>query len=337
MASSTSSRRPLRRIARWSGAFLALIAIIVVALAAIPVSTRGLGAEPEPTGSYDEAVDRFEASTDGEDGTVYEPCESILLDHGERTDRSIVLFHGLTNCPKQFRDFGQHLHDQGYNVLVLRAPRHGLADPSGDRIGGVDLVGDLSAEELQDYADESIDIAAGLGDQVDVLGLSMGGVLTAWAAQYRSEVDRAVVIAPAMSIPRVPGVATAAFTNLANRLPDLSLPGASKLDHAYAGESSGALAAMFLLARKVEQSADDRPANGEVVMLLNPDDDQVDLFDAVSFGVGWGDADGEVDIDFLPAIGLPHDVIDEDQPDGDVTVVYPVLSELLGVDPPAAP
>lgn len=71
-------------------------------------------------------------------------------------------------------------------------------------------------------------------------------------------------------------------------------------------------------------------------MLLNPDDDQVDLFDAASFGVGWGDADGAVDIDFLPAIGLPHDVIDEDQPDGDVTVVYPMLSELLGVDPPEA-
>jgi hypothetical protein len=90
MGSSTSSRRPLRRIARWFGAFLALVAVIVVALAAIPVSTSRLGAEPEPGGSYAEAVDRFQASTDGEDGTVYEPCESILLDHGERTERPSI-------------------------------------------------------------------------------------------------------------------------------------------------------------------------------------------------------------------------------------------------------
>lgn len=315
---------------------MAVVLLIVVALAAVPVSTSGLDAEPDPTVSYPDAVARVETMAASDPDEVYAPCESILLDHGEPTARSIVLFHGLTNCPKQFRAFGEHLYEAGFNVFIPRAPRHGLADESGDAIGGVGLVGDLSAEELRDFADGAVDAAAGLGDEVNVLGLSMGGVLAAWSAQFRPEVDRAVVVAPAMSIPGLPSAATTAFTNLANRLPNLSLPGTSKLDHAYAGESSGALASMFLLARKVAEGADAQPANGEVVEVLNPDDDQVDLFDAFTFGLGWDDDDGRVDITLLPAIGLPHDVIDEDQPDGDVvSVVYPILSDLLGVERPS--
>lgn len=123
MAASTSSRRPLRRITRWFGAYLALIFIIVVARAAIPVSTRGLGAEPEATGSYAEAVDRFQASTRRRGR---QRVRTVRVDPARprRADRPLdhALFHGLTNCLKQFREFGQHLHDQGYNVLVLRAP-----------------------------------------------------------------------------------------------------------------------------------------------------------------------------------------------------------------------
>ena len=33
----------------------------------------------------------------------------------------------------------------------------------------------------------------------------------------------------------------------------------------------------------------------------------------------------------LPTRGLPHDVIDPDQPDGDTALVYPVLVDLLDV------
>ena len=190
--------------------------------------------------------------------SVYEPCRSELFDHGRRTEQVIVLVHGLTNCSQQYRDFGRELFETGANVLILRAPRHGLADSFDtvdEGVTSVDAVGRLTASELRDDADDTIDIATGLGDTVVVSGLSMGGVLATWVAQFRPDVDRGVAVAPAVSIPGVPHVLTTAFINIFNRVPNLSLPSRGKLDHAYLGESTGALGAMFLLAQATENES----------------------------------------------------------------------------------
>src|SRR5215469_4042294 len=121
-------------------------------------------------------------------------CRSILLTHGVRTERAVVFFHGLTNCPQQFRELGQIFFDMGDNVLILRLPRHGMADRK------VENLSPLKAEELRDCADTSVDIACGLGQKVYVAGLSAGGTLAAWIAQNRSEVARVLLIAPALGL-----------------------------------------------------------------------------------------------------------------------------------------
>lgn len=333
-----AARRSRRRaVAIWSLRVVAVVVALAVLAAFVPVSSSDLDARAEPTTDYDAAIARFDAATADESSQgVIDACRSQRLVHGERTEVAVVLFHGLTNCPKQFVEFAEHLHDDGANVIVMRAPHHGLGD--GGVIGDVSKVGPLSAEELRDFADESVDIAAGLGDRVEVLGLSMGGVLAMWTAQFRSDVDRVVAVAPAISIPRVPHLLTTGFVNLANRLPDFSLPSAgSKLDHAYAGESTGALAAMFLLARANENEISSSPAAADqVTVVLNPDDDQVDNGEVRQLVERWQDGDGEVEIVELPATGLPHDVIDPDQPDADVDAVYPALFELLEAGRPDA-
>ena len=328
-APSSGPRRSLPiLIMRSVGLVVGGLLLLVTVLAIWPASTSGLGAEPEPTASHEEAVARFAEVTAGEPASVFEPCESRLFDHGEATEVVVVLFHGLTNCPEQFVEFGTELFDAGANVLILRAPRHGLANAAGDGIGGVSNVDGLEADELADFADTAIDIAAGLGDEVRVLGLSMGGVLATWTAQERADVDRVVAVAPAMSIPRVPGFLTTGFVNLFDKLRGFDLPGESNLDHAYAGESTKGLVATFLLARFVEESAGERgPAAGEVVVVVNPDDNQVDRGDVTSFASSWG-PEG-VPVELLPSSGLPHDVIDPDQPDGDTDLVYPILIDLL--------
>jgi alpha-beta hydrolase superfamily lysophospholipase len=127
--------------------------------------------------------------------------------------------------------------------------RHGMTNRS------VDLLGRLTAHELRDFADDDVDIAQGLGDEVVTSGLSMGGVLALWTAPFRPDVDRVVAIAPAISIPPVPSLVATAFNNLFSRVPNLSLPSPSKLDHAYHGESTGALAAMFLLPQQPKSSS----------------------------------------------------------------------------------
>lgn len=326
------SRSRARRITRWVLVGVGVVLTVALLTMLIPVSSSNLDARPDPAGSYDDAVARFDEIVAAEDDLdIFEPCRSSLLDHGERTARAVVLFHGLTNCPEQFDEFAEELHDTGANVVILRAPRHGLANAQGDGVGGVGNVGGLSAQELRDFADDAVDIAVGLGDDVDVLGLSMGGVLSLWAAEFRDDVDRVVAVAPAVSIPRVPHFLTTAFVNLGNRLPDFSLssPGV-KLDHAYAGESTGALAAMFLLARAVGNEAPGSTAAArEVTVVLNPDDNQVDNGEVKDLVGRWSDADGPVDVVEFPAVGLPHDVIDPAQPEGDVDTVYPILLSLL--------
>ena len=330
MVDPAGKRALWKRIAIWVAAVLGALMLIVLAMALWPASTSGLGPDPDPATGYDDAVERFAESTSDEADLVYEPCESVLMDHGERVEVAVVLFHGLTNCPKQFVDFAETLHADGANVLILRAPRHGIANADGSGIGSLSNIAGLDAAELRDFADDSVDIAVGLGDEVRVLGLSMGGVLAEWTAQYRDDVDRVVPVAPAMSIPGVPGFLTTGFVNLFDKLPNIDLPGESNLDHAYVGESTEGLVATFVLARSVEEAAEEGgPAAGEVIVVINPDDNQVDPDHVSSFASDWNERSGNVAIVELPAVGLPHDVIDPDQPEGDPELVYPILLDLL--------
>ena len=63
--------------------------------------------------------------------------------------------------------------------------------------------------------------------------------------------------------------------------------------------------------------------------MLNPTDNQVDNGHVRDLVDEWADDDGEVEIVMLPDVGLPHDVIDEDQETGDVGVVHPILFPLI--------
>jgi alpha-beta hydrolase superfamily lysophospholipase len=310
---------------------VALVAALVLAL--VPVGTGGLGAEPEPTTTYKAAIDRYEAVSAAE-GDVRPECRSRLYTDGARADRVVVLFHGLTNCPRQVVELAEELHADGATVLVLRAPDHGLRGDVGE-IGGVD------AEDFRDYADDAIDIASGLGSEVTVMGLSLGGMLSAWAAEERPEVDRAVVIAPALAVGGVPGFVADGFTNLFARLPNLKLPsGGDVLPHAYPPAiATHPTAQMFRLGKHVEDVAQrDAPA-APVAVVLNDNDKTISNDAAESLATTWQEAGANVTVVRLPkSWGLPHDVVDVAQPKQRVDDVYPVLVALAeGKQPPAVP
>ena len=105
-----------------------------------------------------------------------------------------MLVHGITNCPRQFIQLASLFFERGYNVLIPRIPWNGFADRSGVAMER------LTARELRAFGDEIVDIARGLGERVTVLGLSGGGVVAAWIAQCRADVDKVVVIAPCIGI-----------------------------------------------------------------------------------------------------------------------------------------
>jgi alpha-beta hydrolase superfamily lysophospholipase len=200
---------------RW---LLLLLAIALTALISARASRvlyfQPLRSRARPVTSYAEALARVEYLRTHLDESlpIKDACKPYLLSHGEKTKRVVVYYHGFTNCPKQFVRLGQIFFEKGYNVLVPRMPYHGLQDRTQMR--------NLTAEGLARELDDTIDIARGLGEEVIVIGLSGGGTMATWAAQFRQDVERAILIAPLLSVPYAPPSVVYLFDVLLLLLPN---------------------------------------------------------------------------------------------------------------------
>lgn len=234
-----------------TGIILLVVLALLLILGLIPLSPAGMTSAPAPAESYEQAIDRFEAIEQEEQGIVNDLTGSRLLEHGRATQRAYVLVHGITNSPDQWVELGQTLYDKGHNVLILRMPYHGL------RSGEVSELKRLTGPDLRAYADQAIDIAAGLGDEIVVAGISGGGAVAAWAAVNRPEVDRALLLAPFFGIKGVPGFANTFLMNAFSRLPNLSFdsPNEPRREWVYRGEASRGVAAFLGLGHRVQQAA----------------------------------------------------------------------------------
>ena len=315
-------RRWLRRTLLAIGAVVAAVVLVIVLMAILPVSTTGLGATPHPAPTYAAATARF-AQVQTEDAAARPVCKSRLFADGHRTARVVVLFPGLTNGPAQMIELAQKLHADGANVLVLRAPGQGMP-------GGVENMADVSAEDFRDFASGAVDIAHGLGAQTTVVGLSLGGMLAAWAAEERPDVYRAVVIAPAFQLGSVPAWVNDAFVNVFSRLPNINIPGSGieSVPHAYPpGTATWPTAEMFRLGRQVMQRAGTGHPNARYIdLLLNDADGTVSNDAALEWAAQWRAYGHVVTVVHIPAcVGLPHDTIDPAQPGQDTALVYPIV------------
>jgi len=169
------------------GIAFAAILLFLVLLAVVPVGKSSLKeSHPDPAADYAASAGRIRAVIDSEQGEVCDVCGTIFLTHGHKTGKAVVLIHGLTSSPRQFKEIGEDLYADGYNVLIARMPYHGLKSHT------VAELGNLHATDLTEFADQTVDMAAGLGDELTVAGLSGGGTITGWIAQNRSDVDKAV-------------------------------------------------------------------------------------------------------------------------------------------------
>jgi len=291
-----------------------------------------LHANPRPAGSYAEALERAAALRARDTDEVHPLGQTALMVHGRRTERAIVFFHGYTNSPAQFRKLGEALYERGYNVLIPRLPHHGLKD----RLTADHAL--LTAGELTALADEAVDIALGLGEQVAVAGLSMGGVMAAWVAQERPEPVRVVLIAPGLGVRPLPRWLTRAATHMMLRMPNIFLwwdpalkdkaPGSPSTYPRYSTHAVGQMlslsASVAARARKVA------PAARSIVVVTNANDKSVDNGAAHEQVALWRARGGNVEAYQFPAeLGLPHDLIDPAQANGRIDVVYPVLIERI--------
>ncbi|HEY7234622.1 MAG TPA: alpha/beta hydrolase [Gemmatimonadaceae bacterium] len=298
-----------------------------------PTRLGDLHSHPMPVADYTTALKRITALQVREDSIVAPGGGSILLTHGHRTARVIVLFHGLTDSPLQYFPFAQRLFAEGDNVFVPRLPHH------AERSGHVGSLGKLTAQELRDLGDESVDVARGLGDTVIVSGLSAGGTVAAWVAQYRSDVDRVVLVAPALEVTHVPSLLHGAVLRIALRVPNVTRasPRDSTEPDREPGWATHAVAQTLELGAAVRSAAGQRAAAvHDVTVLLNAYDRTISNGAAIDLARRWQSRGAVTHIYELPdSLRLPHDVIDPRHPGSNTEAVYPVLDALIvGSKPP---
>jgi pimeloyl-ACP methyl ester carboxylesterase len=178
-------------IFRWflrvCSALVVLLLLAVGAIYAWPLSLDPVAAHPVPSFTEARARAAEAVSRDEADPAVTARCRTRALIHPGRTAKAVLMLHGYTDCPAQFDELARLYYDQGYNVLVPRAPRHGVADPEAHA--------GLHAGELLAYASGSLDLVSGLGDEVGVVGISGGAVLATWLTENRP-VARLLVLSP---------------------------------------------------------------------------------------------------------------------------------------------
>jgi carboxylesterase len=297
---------------------------------------------PKPAGSFADALGMFEKLRVKESTLPLSPQgASRLLHHGQKTERAFVLLHGLTNCPEQYAALAAQIRAAGHNVIVPRARLAGFRD----RLNGEQ--GLQTAQDLIDQAAEGLDIAAGLGDRVSLVGLSGSAVAAAWMAQNRKGLDDVAILAPffgayGLSTPLV-DVAGAVFSKLPNFYvwwdPDKkeSLPGPP---HAYPRFGTRCMADSVQLSRDVRANLAAKPLRCRRVLFITTACDLAannSLTHSIAQNLAAQGGPAEILAYEFPAdLAIPHDMIDPAQPEANTPLVYAKLLDLLRVGAPAA-
>jgi carboxylesterase len=225
------------------------------------------------------------------------------------------------------------LYRAGANVYIPRLPHHALVN------GGIGALAQLTAEELRAASDSAMDLTAALGDTVVVAGLSLGGVMAAWIAQFRPEARRAIVIAPLLALYRLPRLADDPFVNLAVRLHGFTrYQSADSLDPDRAqGWNTRAIGEMLRFGLAVRRAARTSPPKCKSIdILLNGHDHTIAAEPVMSLARSWHQHGADIHVFELSAdLGLPHDVIDPRQPIRRPDVVYPALIAMVNGQRPS--
>ncbi len=290
----------------------------------------------DPATDYETAIARFAQIQAKEEASkkLNPVCCSKLLTHGRKTERVIILMHGMTNCPQQFVELAPIFYEQGYNVLIPRMPHNGFADANTDDLRY------LKPAELRDCSNEMVDIARGLGDYITFLGLSVGGVMAAWVAQYRNDVNKAVIIAPSFTISPHLGVALSRvimrlFLILPNIMTQRLKPFKDGPDHNYLGFATRGLGEMMRFGFSIYDTSKKTSAAAQSVLVItNAADAAVNNKIPLQVAKNW-QTNGLKQLEtyqFDAKYKLIHDMIDPGQKLQNIAVSYPILLDLLAKD-----
>lgn len=280
--------------------------------------------------AYTNALRLFERVARRDALEADEPCRSFLFDHGRRTKRATIFFHGITASPRQFLDLAQRAYAAGDNVLVPRLPRHGHPDRLGDALRH------LRTSDLLDVIDESLRIARGLGVTVRVVGFSLGGLLCAWIAQHHV-VDEAIAISPFVGVAGIPAAFTKALATSLRRSPNVFLwwnpirRDALLPRHGYPRFATRAIGESLAMASDLLLAARGDAPRSAVTLVVNRGELGVNNSAVVRLAKAWRARGARVEVRRLTGLGLSHDIIEPLRVDSKVDRSYPQLLPILGI------
>jgi carboxylesterase len=246
--------------------------------------------------------------------------------------RAIVFLHGITSSPFQFQQLGELFHSHGYNVLIPRLPLHGYRD----RLSGEH--GRLSRADYIAFANSAVDLGRGLGEHLTVAGLSVSGVLAAWCAQHRADVDLAALIAPAFGPFGVPLILVPALSRLVSRLPNLFIWWDPRVGArlgppcSYPRFSTHAMAECFLLGAQVHQQARRTPPAAAAILAITNRRDPAVNNDATRTLLRCWRTHGSSSVQefqFGRELGPLHDMIGPYQPNARPDYIYPIILQQI--------
>lgn len=282
--------------------------------------------------SYGSAQERLQwFSRRDQAAHVGELGRTLVFDHGRRTERATLLLHGLSASPRQFAGIAQALHERGHNVFVPRLPRHGHHDRLSEALAS------MNAAQLEACANDSLEIARGLGDRVTVAGFSLGGLLTSYLAQFAG-VHRAVAISPFLGVSWIPNVLRLRVARFVLRMPnrffwwDPILRERQLPEHGYPRFASHAIGHGLTLAHELLEAAQHRaPLTDELVLVINPRDSAVNNRAIARLAARWRRMKPDA-VTIHRLNGLPpflHDIIEPKRYPDVARRVLPVLVEII--------
>ncbi|HEY5814111.1 MAG TPA: alpha/beta hydrolase [Terrimicrobiaceae bacterium] len=283
--------------------------------------------------TYSDAVEQIRSLASAAPDSIRRECIDQLLEHGQPTEHVFVLLHGLSNCPAQFSQLGQRLFELGHNVVIPRLPYH------GERNSLASEWAQLTATEMIVAGNRAVDLARSLGSKVTVAGISANGATVAWLAQNRSDLHRAVLLAPFLSPVRLPKWATRPLERLLLGLPNIFLWWNAKQKeniqrpyYAYPRFPTRVIGQTMFLAQEVlRESRLLPPACGSIVVITSASDTAANHQVTRQLVNHWKVLGGSsiITYEFPAEQEVPHDCIDPNQPNQKVAVVYPKLLQLL--------
>lgn len=277
------------------------------------------------------------ASLDGGEGELLDDAmRSVVLEHGERTPRVTVLLHGLTASPRTWQEFARVRYERGENVLVARLPRHGHSDRMSQTLA------ELTGDELAEQGERIVDAAAALGEQIVLVGFSLGGLLVLHLAHRDARVARAIAVAPFLGLRSMPRDWNAFARRVLERIPNRMVywnpvdKGRHAPAHGYPRYATRSLAAGLALAEALRFDAlAGPPRAAHVDLVRNAGETGVSNSAIDELVTRWHAAGARnVRVHRVVGLGPSHDVIEPERAHSPAARFLPHLHALLDASPP---